>query len=41
MDSKKKNEWDRAIQSEVKNLVKNDTLEIITKKKGQNVVGWF
>lgn len=39
MDSKKKHEWDRAIQSEVESLIKNDTLDIVTRNVGQNVVG--
>src|SRR5436190_17785546 len=39
MDSNESDEWRRAIQSEVKSLIKNDTLKIITKQKGQNVIG--
>lgn len=39
MDSNESNEWRRAIQSEVKSLVKNDTLKIITRQKEQNVIG--
>lgn len=39
LNSNEKDEWRRAIQSEVKSLVKNDTLKIITTKKGQNIIG--
>jgi len=39
MNSKEKDEWDHAIQSEVKSLLKNDTLKIVTRKKGQNIIG--
>lgn len=33
MDSREKDEWDRAIQSGIRSLVKNDTLETISMKK--------
>jgi len=38
MNSEEKEKWSHAILS-VRNLVKNDTFQIVAKSKGQNVIG--